>query len=207
MYLSKLTLDPRHPHARRDLSDAYEMHRTLARAFVSYPETPPARFLWRLERSADFQPSSVVLVQSAQPANWSVLDAAAGYATEILSNKPVDLEKLVQPGARYRFRLLANPTVTRAGKRYGLMREEDQLKWLVRQGERHGFTVQGCIRGATERLQARQGRTANRITIDTALFEGVLSAQAPDQLRQGVLNGFGHGKALGLGLLSLARIG
>ncbi len=34
MYLSKLTLDPRHPQARRDLGDAYEMHRTLARAFA-----------------------------------------------------------------------------------------------------------------------------------------------------------------------------
>lgn len=207
MFLSKLTLDASHPHARRDLGDAYEMHRTLARAFAPDAETPPVRFLWRLERSADFRPSSVVLVQSAQLANWSVLDVTPGYAAEIQGNKSVELEQLVQPGARYRFRMLANPTVTRAGKRYGLLREEEQIDWLTRQGERHGFAVQGCIRGASERLYAKQGRTGNRITLDTALFEGVLTAQGPDQLRQGILNGFGHGKALGLGLLSLARIG
>ena len=49
MYLSKLTLDPRHLGARRDLADAYEMHRTLARAFAPDESSAPARFLWRLE--------------------------------------------------------------------------------------------------------------------------------------------------------------
>lgn len=206
MYLSKLSLDPRQPQARRDLSDAYEMHRTLARAFAPDDETSPARFLWRLERRADYQPSSVVLVQSSQPADWSRLDSLVGYTSEILPNKPVDLEALVQPDARYRFRLLANPTVTREGKRYGLTREEDQLAWIARQGERHGFSVLGCVRGANERLQVRQGRTGNRITVHTALFEGVLEAVAPDRLRQAVLSGLGHGKALGLGLFSLAKV-
>ena len=207
MYLSKLTLDPRHPQARRDLGDAYEMHRTLARAFVADARTPPAPFLWRLERTTDCRPASIVLVQSAQPANWPALDTLPGYASGILGNKAVDLEKLIQPNARYRFRLLANPTVTRAGKRYGLLREEEQIGWLKRQSERYGFVVQGCVRGAFERLCARQGKTGNRITLDTALFEGMLCPQRPDQVCLAVLNGVGHGKALGLGLLSLARIG
>ena len=206
MFLSKLTLDPRHPQARRDLSDAYEMHRTLARAFAPDAETAPARFLWRLERRADYQPSSVVLVQSAQPADWSALNLLPGYADEIHANKSVDLETLIQHGARYRFRLLANPTVTREGKRYGLTREDEQLAWIARQGERHGFSVLGCVRGADERLQVRQGRGGNRITLHTALFEGLLQADAPETLRQGLLNGFGHGKAMGLGLLSVARV-
>ena len=206
MFLSKLTLDPRHPQARRDLSDAYEMHRTLARAFAPDAETAPARFLWRLERRADTQPSSVVLVQSAQPAEWSALNSLSGYADEIHANKDVDLETLIQLGARYRFRLLANPTVTREGKRYGLTREDEQLAWIARQGERHGFSVLGCVRGADERLQVRQGRGGNCITLHTALFEGLLQADAPETLRQGLLNGFGHGKAMGLGLLSVARV-
>lgn len=206
MYLSRLSLDPRHPQARRDLADAYEMHRTLVRAFAPRPEGPPHRFLWRLEGRDGFELSSVVLVQSEQPADWSVLAAHKGYANEIIGNKPVNLAKFVQGGTRYRFRLLANPTVTRGGKRYGLTREEDQLAWLVRQGERQGFSLLGCQRGANERLRTRQGRTGNRITIHTALFEGILEAVSADSLRQGMLKGFGHGKALGLGLLSLARV-
>lgn len=206
MFLSKLILDPRHPQARRDLADAYEMHRTLARAFAPNANTPPARFLWRLERRADYQPATVVLVQSEQPANWSALHALPGYADAIAANKDVNLETLIQPSARYRFRLLANPTVTREGKRYGLTREEEQMAWIARQGGRHGFSVLGCVRGADERLQVRQGRSGNRITLHTALFEGLLQADAPESLRQGLLNGFGHGKAMGLGLMSLARV-
>lgn len=206
MYLSKLTLDPRHPQARRDLADPYELHRTLARAFAPDAATPPHRFLWRLERRADCQPSSVVLVQSAYSANWSVLDALPGYAEEIHPDKPVDLEKLIRPACRYRFRLLANPTVTREGKRWGLIQEQDQLAWLARQGERGGFQVLGCVRAADERLHVRQGKTGNRITVHTALFEGVLEAVNDEALRASLLNGFGHAKALGLGLLSLAKM-
>lgn len=206
MYLSKLTLDPCNAQARRDLADAYEMHRTLARVFARDDETPPVRFLWRLERRADYQPSSVVLVQSAHAGDWSALNTIPGYIDQVQPNKVVDLATLIQSGARYRFRLLANPTVTREGKRYGLTREDEQLAWIARQGERNGFSVLGCERGADERLQVRQGRRDNRITLHTALFEGVLQADSAELLRDGVLNGFGHGKALGLGLLSLARV-
>ncbi len=207
MYLSKLFLNASHPQARRDLGSAYEMHRTLSRAFAENADTPPARFLWRLERRGDFLPSSTVLVQAAIPANWRELDAFPGYATEIRGNKEVDEFSLIQSGARYRFRLLANPTVTRAGKRHGLSREEDQLDWLRRQGERHGFVVQGCVRGAAERLHVRHGGSARRITLDTALFEGHLEATEADLLRQALLHGLGHGKAMGLGMLSVARQG
>ena len=47
MYMSKLVLDPRHLQARRDLANAYEMHRTLSRVFAPSPDASPARFLWR----------------------------------------------------------------------------------------------------------------------------------------------------------------
>jgi len=206
MYLSKLTLDPRHSQARRDLGDAYEMHRTLVRAFVADEGAKPVRFLWRLERRMDFQPSSVVLVQSDRPANWSALEKIPGYLIEIHGDKFVDLEKLVQSGQRYRFRILVNPTVTRSGKRFGLLREEDQIGWLTRQGEKNGFSVQQCLRGTAERLYTRRGAGGHRITVDTALFDGVLVVRAPEQLREAIMKGLGHGKSLGLGLFSIAPL-
>lgn len=206
MYLSKLILDPRNVQARRDLADPYEMHRTLARAYALDADTPPLRFLWRLERSAGDQPSSVVLVQSEHSANWSKLEALPGYVDAIHADKSVDLEQLIQPSKCYRFRLLANPTITRDGKRLGLMREEEQLDWLTRQGVRNGFVVLGCVRAASELLRVRQGKTGNRITVQTALFEGVLEALDSQSLRSSLLNGLGHAKSLGLGLLSLAKV-
>jgi len=207
MYLSKLVLNASHPQARRDLGSAYEMHRTLSRAFAENADSSPARFLWRMELRGDFLPSSTVLVQAAVPANWRKLEMYPGYANEILGNKEVDLFNLVQSGVLYRFRLLANPTVTRAGKRHGLSREEDQLEWLRRQGERHGFAVHGCVRGSIERLQVRHGSSNRRITLDAALFEGQLEATEAELLRRALLQGLGHGKAMGLGMLSVARQG
>ena len=206
MYLTKLTLDPRHPQARRDLADPYEMHRTLTRAYAPDALTPPLRILWRLEPSLRSVPSAVLLVQSNTSADWSVLDSLPGYALEIRGNKPVNLNRLIETGACYRFRLLANPTVTRAGKRHGLTKEDEQLAWLARQGERQGFALLGCMRGSSERVQSRPGNTGRRITVQTALFEGALRATDAERLRLAVQNGLGHGKAWGLGLLSLARL-
>lgn len=206
MFLNKLTLDPAHPLARRDLSNCYEMHRTLARAYAPNPETPPHRFLWRLEHSPVASPSAILLVQSDFAADWSALDKLPEYAREILDNKPVNLEKLIRDGGRCRFRLLANPTVTRDGKRHGLAKEDEQCTWLERQGKRCGFEVLGCVRASNARVQARQGRHGRPITLQTALFEGMLAVTDGETLSVSVRQGIGHGKAWGLGLLSLARI-
>ena len=207
MYLSKLTLDPRQPQARRDLGDPYEMHRTLARAFASDADTRPIRFLWRLERSATVSQASNLLVQANVPGQWSPIQDIPGYALEIQANKHVKLETFIEGGRRYRFRLYANPTVTRAGKRLGLVKEDQQLAWLTRQGERHGFSVLACLRDGSERIQVRQGNSGNRITVDAALFDGLLEVTDQGLLREVVQLGLGHARALGLGLLSLARAG
>lgn len=206
MFLSRLELDPGHPQARRDLGDPYEMHRTLVRTYAPEPDTPPSRFLWRLEPSPVTRPSAVLLIQAETAADWAPIESLGGYARDIRGNKPLDLERLIQSGARYRFRLRANPTVTRDGKRHGLDREEEQLTWLSRQGEKWGFVLRGCVRSASERIQSRQGATGRRITLRAVLFEGALEATDAERLRAAVQNGLGHGKAWGLGLLSLARI-
>lgn len=206
MYLTQLTLDPRNPQARRDLGDAYQMHRTLSRAFAPDADTPPARFLWRLEVGFDGSPTATLLVQSDTLADWAVLDALPGYALRLQANKPVVLAQLVQAGRRYRFRLLANPTVTRQGQRHGLVREEDQLAWLTRQVNKHGGSLDACLRLGNTRLQTRKVSSGQRITVQTALFEGALQVQDPQALQQAVRQGIGHGKALGLGLWSLAPL-
>jgi CRISPR system Cascade subunit CasE len=210
MYLSRLQLNPAHPQARRDLASAYELHRSLTRAFAPDPAAPPARFLWRREAERSGLPGTTVLVQAAQPAAWDALDDAAqadpGYFEALHANKAVALAELVQEDRRYRFRLLANPTVTREGRRYGLHDDEARHAWLLRQGQRHGFEVLAAERGASGRLRATQGRRGHAITLDAVLFDGALRATDPAALRLALLAGIGPGKALGLGMLSLAPL-
>jgi CRISPR system Cascade subunit CasE len=206
MYLTRLLLDPTHPQARRDLASAYEMHRTLSRAFVDSPEGAPRRFLWRLEAAANGAANgpATVLVQSATEGRWPVLNERAGYLCAAAAEKEVDLERLLQAGRLCVFRLLCNPTVTRDGKRVGLWRENDLHDWLRRQGTQHGLEPAAVRVGRNERASVRQGRDGHRITVQIVQFDGVLRITDAERLGAALVNGIGHAKAIGLGMLSLA---
>ncbi|MBK3866256.1 type I-E CRISPR-associated protein Cas6/Cse3/CasE [Pseudomonas stutzeri] len=202
MYLTRLRLDPRSAQARRDLADPYEMHRTLVRAFVQDGERTPPRFLWRGEPTSAWS-EPVVLVQSEEAAQWSSLEALPNYlkgAVEMLEWQP---ESSLRVGERFRFRLFANPTVTRNGKRLGLMAEDAQLAWLERQGARLGFSVEAALVAGSELLHSRKGNS--RISLLRACFEGRLIVDDTDVLARAVRTGIGPGKAFGCGLLSLGR--
>ena len=125
---------------------------------------------------------------------------------------------LVQRGQRFRFRLRANPCVIRQGKRAGLLRREEQEKWIERQGERHGFSLPKLasfdlevspqqhidVRISEERMLRGKQHNGNGIRIYSALYDGVLIVVEPDKFTNALRTGIGHGKVMGLGLLSLA---
>lgn len=204
MYLTRLRLDPRSALARRDLTDPYDMHRTLVRAFVETPTQAPPRFLWRLEPGGAWS-EPAVLVQSVLEPDWSFLSAVSGYlqAGEGVSTKAFDPLALLRADARYRFRLVANPTVTRQGKRHGLAGEDAQLAWLARQGERAGFDVDAALVSHCETIHSRRGGAT--VSLLRACFEGALLVRDAHALAAAMAQGIGHGKAFGCGLISVAR--
>lgn len=206
MFLSKLVLDPNHAQARRDLANPYEMHRTLSRVYADSPDSKPARFLWRLEHGGDrvAEEGATVLLQSATVGYWHNLQGIPGYARNLAPDKPVPLDQLLEEGRHHVFRLACNATVTRAGKRYGLVREEEQLTWLARQGEQHGFAPEKVRIARSERASFRQGRAGQRITVQVVQFDGLLRVVDPARMRLALVKGIGHAKALGLGMLSVA---
>lgn len=202
MNLTRLRLDPRNAQARRDLGDPYELHRTLVRAFVCSDEQTPPRFLWRAEPVTSWS-EPVVLVQSVEPAEWSVLEAQTGYLKGEVESRQLVPEQWLQGAEHFRFRLFANPTVTRDGKRLGLLTEETQLAWLARQGERLGFVPETVLVTGSEMLRGRKGES--RISLLKVCFEGRLRVTHPATLAQAMRVGIGPGKAFGCGLLSLGR--
>lgn len=203
MQLTRLSLDPRSAQVRRDLADPYDMHRSLTRAFVSDAGQTPPRFLWRMEPTSAWS-DPVVLVQSVHSAAWTVLQGQPGYLTREVETKTVNLERLLQDGARYRFRLCANPTVTRQGKRYGLASEDVQLSWLNRQGERLGFAVEAALVSGSALLNS-QKKGGSFISLQRVSFEGILRTQNITALAGALQAGIGPGKAFGCGLLTIAR--
>lgn len=224
MLLHRLHLDPRCREARRDLSDPYQLHATLCRAFCP-PETrcPAGEILWRLEPETDYRGHPRILVQSRSEPNWDRI-GVRGWVASV--DPPIDLTHRLKLGSlntgqRFRYRLRANPCVTRAGKRLGLLRQDDQEAWIERKGQLHGFSVPVLVspellesqkrrvdvRVSQEQMLRGKQHDANGIRVFSVLYDGVLTVVDPTSFRQALQSGIGHGKALGLGLLSVASVG
>lgn len=211
MYLSQLVLNPRSFAARRDLSSAYQLHASLCRAFATSDQSVP-KFLWRLEPTQKYAPPKV-LVQSVSLPDWNSFESERfkGYLAETPEAKPVPLEHL-QLGQTLRFRLKANPTVTRKDpsnlekrKRHGLKDVEEQLEWLAHQGKNGGFAVLGAMVAQSERVQMFKHGGGRPITVQSVLYEGHLKITSLELFKQTLEFGLGHAKALGFGLLSVAK--
>ena len=160
MYYSRLILNPRSRKAQRDLSDPYEMHRTVLHGFpvgkmaVDRTTDEAAGVLYRV----DPHPQSglpILLVQSQVAPDWSFLQSADfqhylypldPYQEE---ENPVVKERtlVLQRGQTLAFRLRANPTKrlsagkNNKGKRIGIYDEAEQRQWLANKGEKGGFQI------------------------------------------------------------------
>lgn len=199
MILSRLRPDPRSREARRDLGNPFEMHRTLWSAYPDGLASTDERILWRLDTRQDGGPE--VLVQSRLAPDWSRLTARfPGYLSAPAESKSVSYSLYV--GQRLRFRLRANASVKREGKRRAIVGPEAQLDWLQRQLERHGMRL---IRTDVVDEGSRPFRKgAHEVKISVARYEGELQVEDPTRSIAAIESGIGHGKGLGLGLLSIA---
>lgn len=223
MFLHRIHLDQRCREARRDLADPYQLHATLCRAF-SPPDhkCPEGEILWRLEPETDSDGYPRVLVQSRTIPDWEGIGVKGWLAQ---TDPPVDLKSRLKldalaTGQRFRFRLRGNPCVTRAGKRLGLLRLEEQEEWIARKGHLHGFALpllasfdlsetgpdRVDVRVSQEQMLRGTQHAGNGIRIFSVLYDGILSVNEPAKFRDALQSGIGHGKTLGLGLLSVAPI-
>lgn len=223
MFLHRIHLDPRCREARRDLSDPYQLHSTLCRAF-SVPDRRcrEGEFLWRLEPETDPTGCPRILVQSRTIPDWAGI-GMNGWLTK--AEPAIDLKERLKldslkAGERFRFRLRANPCVTRNGKRQGLLRLEEQETWVERKGQRHGFSLPQLasfdlsessqeridVRISQEQMLRGNQHLGNAIRIFSVLYDGILAVTEPDNFRDSLQTGIGHGKVMGLGLLSVAPI-
>jgi len=221
MFLHRIHLDPRCREARRDLSDPYQLHSTLCRGFCPQDrKCPEGEILWRLEPETDPDGCPRILIQSRTMPDWAGIGVKGWLAK---ADPPIDLNNRLKfdslkIGQRFRFRLRANPCVTRDGKRLGLLKQEEQAIWIARKGERHGFSlpqltsfdrsepsqVRVGVRISQEQMLRGKQHTGNGIRIYAVLYDGILSVSEPAKFRDAMQTGIGHGKVLGLGLLSVA---
>ncbi|MEI6260542.1 MAG: type I-E CRISPR-associated protein Cas6/Cse3/CasE [Deltaproteobacteria bacterium] len=201
MYLSQLILDRINRQIMKDLSDIYRLHQLIMFGFSEYNQ--PERILFRVEPETREQ-TVRILVQSQVKPTWE----AKGYMQNgigAVETKEIDFH--IQPGSLYRFRLRANPVVTRKGKRYGLIRDEALIDWLQKKESNIGASFTSILpidEGYITGDKPKVGRT-DRINIKIARFEGMLKVNDPPSFNEALKDGIGSAKAFGCGLLSLAK--
>ncbi|MEU0853479.1 type I-E CRISPR-associated protein Cas6/Cse3/CasE [Streptomyces flaveolus] len=251
-YLSKIPLNPRRRAAVSLLSNPHRMHAAILSGLAVQPVTE--RVLWRLDNNTPHRADILVLTESRP--SWAHLVDDAGWpgaddSTPLIADYTPLLERIAR-GREFAFRLTANPVqnVPRPsrpseqqaarlkkeadngnrprGSRVAHRTAAQQLQWLLRRCERHGFTIpdatttppapglqtedQNLSAGPAvtitnrETLRFHKRPDSPRITLSTATYEGRLRVTDPDTLRATLLSGIGPAKGYGQGLLTLAPI-
>lgn len=209
MYLSRLKFDPQSHQVSKIFADRHELHRTLCAQFDSLKRVEFG-LLYRIETSDPYQVEPIILLAQTQVEPcWNKL-AEMG----LLFGPPEvkQFEPRFTTGELFHFRLLANPTVRKkegefAGKRVGLLKEEEQEAWFRRKSEICGFSVGDLQLVGMGNVFGSKVINGKRVTLThlAVLYEGLLKVADEDLFSKAVKQGVGTAKAFGFGLLSLAK--
>ena len=234
MYLSRLVLNPMDSEVRRGAGDCGRMHRTLMGAFPEVDGGQSTRaqlgVLYRVEELPG-SGNLLLLVQSRQEPDWSCLPPGYLLATGVSPENPAckevsSLYAGLQVGQSLVFRLRANPTKKvdttsgkdgsrRNGRRVALLGEAEQIAWLERKANQHGFQIVESVAkpalldvhpGATQGVRGL-GSGGRNLTFSSVQYDGRLRVADRDLFVRALEDGIGPAKAFGFGLLSVAPAG
>jgi CRISPR system Cascade subunit CasE len=224
IYLTKLQLNPRNSLVRTCLGDCHKLHSLVMQGFPNVDgEKSEVRkkfgVLHRLE--IDTRQGSIgLLVQSAFKPAWNFSDDV--LLDEISQKEIGQIYSLLPNETELMFRLRANPTkcvsaknenyANFAGKRVELRKEEEQIEWLRRKGEQHGFRLNSVTLNSnvvnvasTPNGKVFGNHEKGKLTFNSVVFDGTLQISDAEKFKETLIHGIGQGKAYGFGLLSIAK--
>ncbi len=206
MHLSLLKLNPRSRQVQAELRDPYQMHRTFSKAFGEADAFKKARCLFRVDESTNGE--LFALVQSKSQPDWASLANLRGYLNDKVEYKSVT--PAIKDGQALRFRLRANPSVKRDGKRIGIYVETERLAWLQRKASKNGFDLleaRVISDGKQKGIKTDKHSEQTHATVHSAaIFNGVLRVTDSQAFLSALENGIGSAKGFGFGLLSVAPL-
>lgn len=220
MFLTRFHLDPRSRAGARSMGDPQRLHATIYAAMPTQPVVlgqSPGRPLWRLDRDEPAAP--VLWIVSPEQPNLDDFAAEAGRIVAGVTYQCRPYEPLLNrlgAGQVYAFRLAAN--AVHSGRvsaestdtqRLAHITAAQQLAWLTTRSTAHGFSVVKSAAGEPDaavigrrRLVFRRGE--QRVTIAVSDFMGHLQVDEVEVFRRTLVDGIGHARAYGCGLLTLA---
>lgn len=228
MFISRMPLNTARPETMRLLASPYRMHGAVENAFPpdARRKSDEGRVLWRVDSSAGPAHETWLYVVSPDRPDFSHIAESCGWPAsgpgESKDYAPV-LDR-IETGQRWRFRLKANPARRvlvdegRApnpkvvGTVQGHVTMDQQADWLLRRAGEHGFEVCASPDGydqlmLSQRHKERFVRDGRRVTITTAVYDGVLEVSDPSLLRHTLCFGMGRAKGFGCGLMTISPLG
>lgn len=205
MYLTKISLQPRAPVIRQALEDCQRMHRQVTGLFGL--DRKSGDILYRLQTG---------------PGNWSLYlySAVPVDRSRLLSGMCFEGERdlrdwmsAMAAGQIWSFDLLALPTKKtpaegrKNSQRRVLRTPEERMAWLTRKSEQHGFLLLDAQEQEYIRQSGRHRQPDGEFYLDTYHYNGVLEIKGADTFRMALMRGIGAGKAYGMGMLLLRRLG
>ncbi|RLK58702.1 type I-E CRISPR-associated protein Cas6/Cse3/CasE [Actinokineospora cianjurensis] len=216
-FLTRFEINPARRQARNLLGSPHRLHAAVLAAFPDAHRSPTAagRVLWRLDQ--DEHRTVLYLVSPSAPDLTHLVEQAGWPTTHGWDTRDyTPLLDRLRAGARYAFRLTANPARSQRRKptdtrsqRYAHVTAAQQTQWLLDRVAGHGATIcDGFDKepdlAVRDRRTWRFPRAGNTVTLATAAFEGRLEVTDPAALRAALVSGIGPAKGYGCGLLTLA---
>ena len=196
-----MRLNPKNKRVIKELASIYQLHKTLLTAFPDKENGGPGRVLYRIDMDRE-QRLPEILVQSIKEPNWANLNVDGQYLLSDVQIK--EFNPTFRDGQIFLFRLHANPTVKRDGKRLGILKDEDQVSWLMKKGEHGGFNILD-VRIIPHGFHHSQ-RTDGKMTFLGVRYEGTLQVIDPEKFLTTLESGIGSAKGFGFGLLSIVPV-
>ena len=209
MYLTQMQLDLNNHRTLAALDAPSKFHGAIESAF----EGARRRNLWRIDRRNG--QAYLLLLSSEQPDLGQAAEQFAPPGGSWTTRDYAPLLEQVQTGSHWRFRLCANPTYStpagpgQRGRVCAHSTPKHQMLWLVKQGEKHGFTLSLDQFAVTKSVWYRfkKGNTGKTVTFLSVTYDGLLKVCDAARFRAALCGGIGSGKAYGAGLMTLVRAG
>jgi len=203
MYLTRLKLNPKNRDTIRALASPNLFHGAVESAFPGERQ----RNLWRIDT---LRGEPYLLLLSAQEPDLSRAVEQFCQPGTLWETRPYEkLLNRVTAGSRWRFRLVANPTVRHEGKILAHIGLTYQQNWLLTRAERCGFSLQPddfLVTGSQwYRFRKKKG-APQQVSLLAVTFEGILTVTDAERFRQTLCEGIGREKAYGMGMLTIVRI-
>lgn len=213
MYLTKMELDPAKRRCAMALASPGLFHGAIEDAFrIGDPGEERERKLWRIDELGG-KPVLLLLSESKPELSY----AAEQFGTEKRweSRSYDSFLHTIHTGDRRRFRLTANPVISKSkgsaggrGTVFAHVTVAQQEQWLLDRAEKNGFLLKPEEFTVTESkwVSFRKGKDSGRtVSFRAVTFEGVLTVADEGKFRDTLCSGIGKEKAYGCGLLTVLR--